>query len=233
KRGRKPAIDSNSIFNVLEEYKNELFDNEKLKSNTHPIWTKISERLNFKVKPLNLFISVYKDLHHFQTKLKESLNIEHTCIVEQTTDEESVSSESDEDTEEENIDNRVDLLDSRRVIDDSTTLFNFYIPFENYLEFKPSIIEYRQKHKRRKYNVFKKNIWSNIINDAFLSEHKLPCNFIYKRNKVSIDKSRSNYFFTFHAKCKDCDNKLFGWSDNEPNDGDPLYINIRTKNTKG
>jgi len=210
-----------------------LFDNEKLKSNTHPIWTKISERLDFKVKPLNLFISVYKDLHHFQTKLKERLNIKHTCIVEQTTDEESVSSESVEDTEEENIDNRVKLLDSRRVIDVSTTLFNFYIPFEKYLEFKPSIIEYRQKHKRRKYNVFKKNIWSDIINDAFLSEHKLPCNFVYKRNKVSIDNSRSNYFFTFYAKCKDCDNKLFGWSDNEPNDGDPIYINIRTKNTKG
>jgi len=83
-----------------------LFENGKLKSNTHAIWMKISEQLHFKVTPLNLFISVYKDRHDFQTKLKKSLNIEHACIFEkQMTDEEIASNELNEENHEEEIEN--------------------------------------------------------------------------------------------------------------------------------
>jgi len=60
KRGRKPAIDSDTIFQVLEENKHDLFEDEKLKSNTHKIPHQLHERnifsnVNYSTILLNQF----------------------------------------------------------------------------------------------------------------------------------------------------------------------------------
>lgn len=183
-----------------------------------------------------MFISVYKDRHDYQTKLKDSLNIGQPCILEHepTTEEEmSNNDELSEFSETEEKYKNSELFDSANLYEHETTLFQLNIPFEKYLEIMPLDVVYQGNLKKRKYRVLKQKKWSDIINDAFVAEHKLPCNFIYKRNKISIDKIQSRYFLTFYAKCKDCECKLFGWSENEPNNGDPLNIKIRTKDTRG
>lgn len=133
---------------------------------------KISKQLCYKVTPLNLLNSVYKDRHEFLTKLKNSLNIGQSYILtEQTTGKENIL--SDNKTDEDNYLNKIETDEE---VDDcinfdgcESTLFCFNIPFEKYLEFKPISVEYTRKLKKRKYNVLKQNKWSDVINDAFFS----------------------------------------------------------------
>lgn len=94
---------------------------------------------------------------------------------------------------------------------------------------------YKRKTKIRNYDVLKQNLWADVINDAFLSKHKLPCNFIYKRAMVFPESGHSKHYITFSAKCKDkcCGSNLYGWSDFKPKEGEPLEISVLTKNTIG
>jgi len=64
-------------------------------------------------------------------------------------------------------------------------------------------------------------------------KHKLPCNFLYKRAKVSIDINNTKHFITFQGKCKDCNEDLFGWCDKKPVDLEQLEVNILVKDTRG
>lgn len=80
--------------------------------------------------------------------------------------------------------------------------------------------------------ILKLGTWTDIINDEFVTQHKLPCNFIFKRGKVNKDLSKSKNYIRFEATCKDCNNGLFGWSDVKPKSGEPLNLYILTKNTK-
>lgn len=92
-------------------------------------------------------------------------------------------------------------------------------------------VPYKSKGNIRYYDILKPGVWTDIINDAFLSNHKLPCCFIYKRGKVNKDISKSKHYLTFEATCKECKNDLFGWSDAKPKPGEPLNLYILTKNT--
>jgi hypothetical protein len=80
----------------------------------------------------------------------------------------------------------------------------------------------------------KPHVWTDVINYAFLSAHKLPCNFIYKRCKAFPEFGISKHYITFSAKCKDitCGAYLYGWCDVKPQEGKPLEISVLSKNTK-
>lgn len=79
--------------------------------------------------------------------------------------------------------------------------------------------------------MFKKNTWSEIINDEFIATHNLSCNFVYKSCKTRKNIIYNKYFISFKAKCKDgC--QLFGWNEKKPDIGQPLDVNILTKDTK-
>lgn len=70
----------------------------------------------------------------------------------------------------------------------------------------------------------KPGAWTDIINDTFLKEYKLTCNYIYRTNRVNFDCNRSNHYFNFNAKCKGNKYSLFGWFINEPNNGKLLRM---------
>jgi len=92
---------------------------------------------------------------------------------------------------------------------------------------------YRDGKKFRTYDILKPFTWTDMVNDAFINTHQLPCNFIYKRGKV-FRSTCSKHFITFQANCKDkCGAKLSGWSDHEPAEGEPLIIKILTNDTRG
>lgn len=90
-----------------------------------------------------------------------------------------------------------------------------------------------EKKNQRKYSVLKQGVWTDIINDALLKHHKLPCYFIYKRCRVANNLSWSKYFLTFNARCneKKCSATLFGWSMKEPEIGGPLTVEVVTRDT--
>jgi len=121
----------------------------------------------------------------------------------------------------------------KNIISDGEKMFVLEIPYEKYIEMEPKIVQYKKNSTIRSYNVMKKNAWSDVVNDAFLLEYKLPCNFVYKRCKVRINSANSQYFIHFEAKCKDCNNILQGWSHDEPTKGHPLKLEIRTSDTRG
>lgn len=112
-------------------------------------------------------------------------------------------------------------------------IFVIKIPYDIYRTILPEKVLYKDKNKQRVYEVLKPNTWTDVINDAFIKTHNLPCNFIYKRVKV-FSSDRGKYFITFQGKCKDeCSAKLYGWSNSKPAEGEPLVIEISTIDTRG
>ncbi|CAI6370090.1 unnamed protein product [Macrosiphum euphorbiae] len=97
----------------------------------------------------------------------------------------------------------------------------------------PCTTRYKKKGSSRSYNILKPYAWADVINDAFIKKHKLPCNFLYKRAKVSIHTNNTKHYITFQGKCKDCGENLFGWCSKKPKEFEPLEINISTKDTRG
>lgn len=130
---------------------------------------------------------------------------------------------------------RVDEDDDYRFLkNENSTLFIPKIPYETFLKFKPTKVFYKRLRGLKSYNIIlKPGAWTDIINDAFLKEYKLPCNYIYKTHRVNFGCKVSNYYFNFRAKCKDNKCPLFGWCEKEPIDGEPLIIKILAKDIRG
>lgn len=118
--------------------------------------------------------------------------------------------------------------------DPKNKLFTVEIPYDLYRTILPERNVYRDGKKFRTYEILKPFTWTDVVNDAFINTHQLPCNFIYKRGKVFRSNS-SKHFITFQATCKDkiCGARLSGWSDHEPAEGEPLIIKILTNDTRG
>lgn len=93
-----------------------------------------------------------------------------------------------------------------------------------FTQIKPKTVSYKDnKSGYRSYDILPPGIWTDSINDIFLKDHRLPCNFIYKRGKVSRD-TYSEHYIWFCAKCKDCSSEMEGWLDTEPKDGEALML---------
>lgn len=174
--------------------------------------------------PISIFLDIYHNRYNLQNKMKELLGIDLNVKLP------SISSDENE---------SVELVDSSSFKNFPTNskeiTFQFNFPYKEFIKIYPEVTYYKLKNKRRKYIVLKQNAWVDVINDTFLKEYNLQSNFIYKKSYVSIDTSKSKYYLTFKAKCKDdnCGNDLFRWCDSKPIEGEPLKISILTKNTIG
>jgi len=189
------------------------------------VWYEISRELEGKLSPTSIFLTVFHDRHNFQTKLKNLIGIIPVNVsLDQVSDKETSSIESS------SISNAssVSLNSGRK-------LFKFNLTYNLFKTIYPNTVTYKRNTKLRNYEILKPNLWADVINDAFLSKHKLPCNFIYRRAKVFPESSHSKHYITFPAKCKDkyCGANLYGWSDFKPNEDEPLEISVLTKNTIG
>jgi len=174
-----------------------------------------------------LYISVLQDRHSFKTKLIQLLGIDF-LQEDRDNDSDFIDSENDDNY---NMNNDEDyfLVKNNNI---ENTLFKITIPYEKYEQFEPTTIVYKDNKSKRSYDVLKKNTWSDIINDEFIATHNLPCNFVYKSCKVRKNMMYSKYFLSFKAKCKEDGCQLFGWSEKKPDIGQPLEINILTKDTR-
>jgi len=213
KPGKKPAVDPDEVFNVLKDHKNVIFDsNGKLKKISDKIWKDLSNLLGKKISSNCLYISVYQDRYSHQSNLKNILGLTH---ISKQTEEDIYSTD-----------------DSSSVCDDNLDVFSITIPYDIYSKIMPVSVKYKNNGKERRYNILQ-NGWTDVINDAFISAHGLPCNFIYKRAKVYCDSFNCSKFIRFSAKCKDCGSNLYGWSDKAPQLEQPLVIQIQAKDTRG
>lgn len=112
-------------------------------------------------------------------------------------------------------------------------VFKFDLLYDEFRTIYPEGTFYKNNNKKKKYMTLKPNAWVDVINDWFIKEHILPCNFIYKKSYLNLDTNRSKQYLTFQVKCKDCSAVLKGWCDNQPVEGELLKISVLTKNTKG
>ncbi|KAL5233861.1 hypothetical protein ACI65C_001271 [Semiaphis heraclei] len=217
-KGRKPAVDPNVLFNILKEKKDEIFSDGKLVPVSNNIWTDISNKLQNKISPNSIYISIYHDRNNWKTELKKILGLLNTSSSENGSVDDDESSSS-----------------SESVYCSSRELFEFELAYDKYRSILPTPVDYKNKGKTRKYNILKPHAWSDVINDEFLLIYKLPCSFVYKRAKVCFEASQSSKFITFEGKCKEesCGAILSGWSKEKPKEGEPLKISILTKNTIG
>lgn len=77
KIGRKPTIDYNVIFSILEKNKSTIFDNNcSLRPPSHKIWNDMCEELGNVITNKTLYIIVFQDRHSFKTKFKKRLGID-------------------------------------------------------------------------------------------------------------------------------------------------------------
>lgn len=76
------------------------------------------------------------------------------------------------------------------------------------------------------YNVLIQGVWTNTINDWFIKACKIHCNIIYKRCRVSKDRSRAKQFLHFSGKCKDCSATIIGQATEKPEKAIPIVIHI-------
>lgn len=129
--------------------------------------------------------------------------------------------------------NDFELANENNILNKEKTLFKISIPYTKYEAFQPSTVIYNEKYCKRSYSILKQYTWSDAINGAFIETYNLPCTFIYKNCKVRKYVNRSKYFFTFKGKCKDDGCELFGWSEQKPDVGQSLEINILNKDTRG
>lgn len=102
-----------------------------------------------------------------------------------------------------------------------------------FTQIKPKTVFYKDKKSGcRSYDIFLPGFWTDVINDIFLKEHKLSCNYIYKRDKVSRDIMNSQNYIWFSTKCKDRDSKMEGWTNTESKCSEDIILIIRINDTR-
>lgn len=193
----------------------DLFDiNGNLISYSHPLWNQLSKNMDGKVTAHSLYLSVKQDRHLWQTSLRKIVGkpiILSEPIHSDKEDDKKSSTDTDEGSEDVSVDKK---------------FFNFDIPYREYVKMAPVNMMYGKQKNKKMYTVLKQGVWSNIINDWFIKYCSIPCNIIYKRNRVAIDSNMAEHFLNFSGKCKDCLAIVTGWAKEKPVDGMPLNVNI-------
>lgn len=192
----------------------ELFDNKyNIKGYSDPIWKQISDSLDGKISASSLYINVYQDRHSWQTVLRQKCSYPLVTAPNIVDEYESSSTSSKTDDESDGS-------------SDGKNIFKFDIPYRDFLKMNPCNIIYGKKNTRKTYTVLKQGIWTNIINDWFLKCCKVRCCIIYKRCRVTNNASRAKHYLTFSGKCQDCGAEATGWTEEKPEEGMPLTVNI-------
>ncbi|KAF0725791.1 Uncharacterized protein FWK35_00023564, partial [Aphis craccivora] len=218
RRGRKPKVDYDSVFEILSKKAKHILDsNGVLSPYSSSIWNTISDELKRKISAESLYINVLQDRHSWKTKLLNILGI--------------TIHQSPPEIEEDVLESSTNLdIKSDSDFDGNLMTFKFDIPYIEYIKMKPVGVRYGKTDKP--FTVLKQGIWTNIINDYFLKNYKLPCTFIYKRCRVAKDVYRSKHYLEFKGRCKDCLSEMVGWADKEPLEGFPLSLTVVTKDTR-
>jgi len=218
-------VDKNEFFEILESKKHDIFnENCDLKSSTADVWRDLSFAVGGKKTPISIYLDVYHNRYDWQKKLKLSLGFDLNTNFNS-----SISSYDDCNESLKSFES----LKSLSSMCSEEMVFKFDLPYDEFRTIYPEVTFYKNNNKKRKYMTLKPNAWVDVINDRFIKEHMLPCNFIYKKSYVNLDTNRSKHYLTFQAKCKDCSAVLKGWCDKQPVEGEPLKISVLTKNTKG
>ncbi|KAF0717632.1 Uncharacterized protein FWK35_00034983, partial [Aphis craccivora] len=77
KRGRKPLVDINKFFGILERKKHDIFnENGELKSSTADVWKDLSFAVEGKKTPISIYLDMYHNRYDWQKKLKLSLGFD-------------------------------------------------------------------------------------------------------------------------------------------------------------
>lgn len=153
---------------------------------TSRVWNQIADKLNNKLTSNSIYLTLYHDRNLWKTQLKALLGLHSSPMCE------DVNFEYDESSS--------DSIGSHC---STTQIFEIELPYDKFRTILPRVVDYKRKETTRSYNVLKPHAWTDVINDEFLSKYKLPCNFIYKRAKVSIEPSKYTNYIKFEGKCKE------------------------------
>lgn len=116
----------------------DFFDsNGKLASYSNSIWNRVSEALEGKITPQTLYISVYKNCHSWQTKLREKFGkTEKTLCSPQSSVDSSTEISDTDDVSDHDIDSKH---------------FTFDIPYNEFLKMYPVEVQYGKNKKNILY----------------------------------------------------------------------------------
>lgn len=115
-----------------------------------------------------IYISVYQNRHSWLSQLK--LNPDSPVVKKSI----SINNESDNKSSksEQSI-----FSNSEK----SLKCFNFEISYRKFVKMSPNKVTYGSNKHKKKYTVLKPGVWTSIINDEFLKNYKMPCNYVYRR----------------------------------------------------
>lgn len=167
-------VDINNFFGILESKKHDIFyENGDIKSSTADVWKDLSFAVGGKKTPISIYLDIYHNRHEWQTKLKLSLGFDLNTNF-------NSSMSSDDDDCNESL-KSFESLKSRSSMSPEKMIFKFDLPYDEFRTIYPEVTFYKNNTKKRKYMTLKPNAWVDVINDRFIKEHMLPCNFIYKK----------------------------------------------------
>lgn len=151
-----------------------------MKKASSEIWREIPIIVEGKITPVTLHLAVFHNRHNWQTQLKELLGFNDRAIVLSPNDIVCSTDESFLSASE---------LSSSLFSKSSRELFKFSLSYDKFKLICPETVAYKRGTKRRNYEVLKTNVWADVINDAFLLKHKIPCTkeLRFSQNQVMVN----------------------------------------------
>lgn len=220
---RKPKVSLDEAVEVLKEFI--LLGN--FKDNNFPIksseiWMKLSQRLDGKWGPRDVYREVREDRRKILSKAREDVGIASVSSLNMTHEDTS-------ETESENNSNSSNSSDSEWEAPGTETIL---LPIEKELF---EILHEKEPvmYKKRKHHVLERFKWTGLLAEKIYAFTYLPCAFVFKNSKIYTDEG-SIHYLSIRGRCKSklCGNVIFAFLDKKPCDF-PCELRIRTNDTFG
>ncbi|KAH0561201.1 hypothetical protein KQX54_014452 [Cotesia glomerata] len=200
---RKPKVSVDEATEVLKEFI--LLGN--FKDNNFPvksseIWTEMSQRLDGKWGPRDVYREVREDRRKILSKAREEVGVASVSSLNMTQEDTNTS-----ETESENDSNSSGS--EWEASGTETILLPIDKELFEILHEKEPIM-----YKKRKYDVLERFKWTSMLAEKIYAFTYLPCAFVFKNAKIYTDEG-SIHYLTIRGRCQSklCGNTILAFLD--------------------
>ena len=233
--GRPRTFPHEKVLRCLHEYKSELFHGRGLASKSDNVWKRISDIMHpvCNISANYLYTIVRLDRKGIRTALLHE-SAEDTDIVTDTAacpvntdDDKSCSNETESYSSGKGVcDDDDNSSTSQKSGTQEKLSFTMTLSVKEWNSIKPEEVQYSSRSNKRhhirvrKYNTLKRNVWTNVINEHFWKETRLPCALRYRSSFVRSE----DCFVTIKGQCCFCHANLTSTIPNEPAENEEVKV---------
>lgn len=181
KRGRKALIEKNNFIEAIQEYKDDIVEDNQLVPRDHSVWGKLAKHVAYKWKPLTFFINV----HANQDGVRDIL----------LSEEEQLDADEFDKSELEFSDK--DVSYDAMSIDDDAIPFQFVmteVKIKELTEF--TCLQQKRKGKQvnpRRWCLFKSGLYQEYLRGQIWAAARIRCGFAFKNSYMRMDMQQGNF----------------------------------------